>query len=59
VLATGPKVRWFKPGQGNTFLRAITISNTPFSEYEVKQETSRRKILRHVKEIYEYERNIS
>jgi hypothetical protein len=29
VLATGPKGHWFKPGQGNGFLRTIKICGTP------------------------------
>jgi hypothetical protein len=29
VLATGPKGREFKPGRGDTFLRAIKIRSTP------------------------------
>jgi hypothetical protein len=31
VLATGPKGRGFKPGQGDVFLRAIKIRSTPSS----------------------------
>jgi hypothetical protein len=29
LLAIGPKVRRFKPGQSNGFLRAIKIRSTP------------------------------
>jgi hypothetical protein len=38
VLASGPKVRGFKPGRGNEFLRAIKIRSTPFFGWEVKPE---------------------
>jgi hypothetical protein len=32
VLAIGPKVRGFKPGQVDGFLRAIKYPSTPFFE---------------------------
>jgi hypothetical protein len=48
VLATGPKGRGFKPGQGGGFLRAKKIRSTPFFGWEVKPEVLCRKILRHV-----------
>jgi hypothetical protein len=38
VLATGPKGRGFKPGQGDGFLRAVKIHSTPFFGWEVKRE---------------------
>jgi hypothetical protein len=38
VLAIRPKVRRFKPGQGDGFLRAIKISSTPSFGGEVKLE---------------------
>jgi hypothetical protein len=31
MFDTGPKGCGFEPGQGNEFLKAIKISNTPFS----------------------------
>jgi hypothetical protein len=34
VLAIGTKVRGFKPGRGNVFLRAIKIRSTVSSEGE-------------------------
>jgi hypothetical protein len=51
VLAIGPKVCGFKPGQGDGFLRAIKICSTPSFEGEEKLEASCRKILRHVKQL--------
>jgi hypothetical protein len=50
VLATGPKRRGFEPGQGDGFLRAIKIRNTPSIGGEVKSEVPCCKILRHVKD---------
>jgi hypothetical protein len=38
VLATGPKGCWFKPGQGDGFLRAIKIRSTPSFGWEIKPE---------------------
>jgi hypothetical protein len=49
VLATGPKVCGFEPGQGDGFLRAIRIRSTPSFRWEVKPEVPCRKILRLVK----------
>jgi hypothetical protein len=49
VLATGPKSRGFKPGQGDGFLRAAKMYSTTSFGWEVKPEVSRPKILRHVK----------
>jgi hypothetical protein len=51
VLATGPKVCGFEPGQGNGFLRAIKIRSTSFFGWEVKPEVECCKILRHVKDL--------
>jgi hypothetical protein len=48
VLATGPKGRGFKPGQGDGFLRAIKIHSTPSFEWEAKPESPYHKILWHV-----------
>jgi hypothetical protein len=45
--ATGPRGCGFEPGQGDEFLRAITIRSTS----KVKLEVSCRKILLHVKEL--------
>jgi hypothetical protein len=36
VAATCPKVRGFKPGQGDGILRAIKIRSTPSFGWEVK-----------------------
>jgi hypothetical protein len=49
VLATGPKGRWFEPGQCDGFLRAIKIRCTPSFGWEVKPVVPCRKILRHVR----------
>jgi hypothetical protein len=49
VLATGPKVRGFKPGRGDLFLRAMKIRSTPSFGGEVKPSAPFHKILRHVK----------
>jgi hypothetical protein len=54
VLAIGPKVCRFKPGQGNEFLRAIKIHSMPSFDWEVKPSAQCHNILRHVKELYEY-----
>jgi hypothetical protein len=54
MLATGPKGRWFIPGQGDGFLRAINIRSTPSFEREVKSEVLCRKIFRHVKDPLRY-----
>jgi hypothetical protein len=51
VLATGPKVCEFEPGQGDGFLRAIKIRSTPSFGWEVKPEVPCRKILRHVRSL--------
>jgi hypothetical protein len=48
MLATRPKGRGFKPGQGDGFLRAIKIRSTPSFGWEVKPEVTCRKILRHM-----------
>jgi hypothetical protein len=49
VLATGPKVRGFKPSRGNEFLRATKIRSTPSFKGDVKPEAQCHKILWHVK----------
>jgi hypothetical protein len=45
VLATGPKVRGFKAGRGDGFLRAIKIRSTSSFGWELKPEVPCRKIL--------------
>jgi hypothetical protein len=52
MLATGPKGRGFKTGQGIGFLRVIKIRSTPFFGWEVKPEAPRCKILWHVKDLF-------
>jgi hypothetical protein len=59
VHATEPKVRGFKPGGCDGFLRVIKIRSTPSFEGKVKPEVPCRKILRDVKKLYKYEINIS
>jgi hypothetical protein len=49
VLALGPKVRGFKPGDSGGFLRVIKILSTTSLGGEVKPLARFRKILRHVK----------
>jgi hypothetical protein len=49
VLAIGTKVRWFKYGLGDAFLRVTKIGSTPSFGGEVKLKVLCRKILRHVK----------
>jgi hypothetical protein len=58
TVVIGPKIRGFKPSQGDGFLTTIKICSKPSFRGKVKQETPCRKILQHVKERYEYERNI-
>jgi hypothetical protein len=48
VLATGPEVRWIKPGRGKWILRAIKIQSTPSFRGEVQPLAPCRKILRYV-----------
>jgi hypothetical protein len=57
VLATGPKGRFFEPGQGDGFLTAINIRSTPSFGWEVKREFPCRKILRHVKDLLKSHEN--
>jgi hypothetical protein len=49
VLATGPKVRGFKPGRKRCFFKGEKIRSTSFGG-EVKPSVSCRKILRHAEE---------
>jgi hypothetical protein len=58
MLAIGSKVCGFKPGHYDRCARAIKIRDTTFIGGEVKPSVSCRKILRHVKKRYEYERDI-
>jgi hypothetical protein len=53
VLVIGPKVRGFKPGEGDGFLRAIKIQAHHTFGGEVKYSAQCRKILRHVKNRFE------
>jgi hypothetical protein len=55
VHTTGQKVRGFKPGRGEEFLRTIKNPQHAFFRTGVKPSAPRRKISRHVKELYEYE----
>jgi hypothetical protein len=56
VLVTGPKVRGFKPGRRDGFLRGIETRSTPPYGGEVKPSASL-KILRHVKITSKYEQS--
>jgi hypothetical protein len=47
--AIRPKVRGFKPGRGDGFLRAIKIRSFPCFGGRIKPEAPNRYILRHVK----------
>jgi hypothetical protein len=51
VLVIGPKVRRFKSGREDGFLRAINILSTTSFGGEVKPSAPCRKFLRHVKEL--------
>jgi hypothetical protein len=55
MLAIGPKVHKFKPGQSNGFLRAIKIHSLPSFEGELQPEAPCLKILWHVKITCKYE----
>jgi hypothetical protein len=58
VLVIGPEVHGFKVGRG--IIRAIKVRSTPSFGGEVKRGGGRcRKFFRHIKDLYEYERNIS
>jgi hypothetical protein len=59
VLDTGTKVRGFKPDRGNTYLRLIKLHSTSSFGEEAQSEGPYRKILWHIKELFEYERTIS
>jgi hypothetical protein len=59
LLAIESKVRGFKPSRGDEFLSVIKIRSTPSFGGEVKPEVRCRNILRHVKELYGHERDIS
>jgi hypothetical protein len=53
VLATGPKVRVFKPSRGGGLLRAIKVRSTPFFRGLRKPEVPCHKILPHVTNHFE------
>jgi hypothetical protein len=53
VLATGPKLRGFKPGRGDEFLRAIKISSTPSFGVEVKPKVLCRITLKYERRYFE------
>jgi hypothetical protein len=57
VLATGPKVCGFEPGQGDGFLRAIKISSTTSFRMGSKAGGPYRKLLRHLKEFLKSHRD--
>jgi hypothetical protein len=59
MVVTGPKVRDFKPGRGQWILMAVQIYLTAAFGEEVKASVPCRKILRHVKKPYRYERDTS
>jgi hypothetical protein len=52
VFATGPKGRWFKPGQDDE--RETEIRRTPSLGWEIKPKVLSRKTLRHVKDPLTY-----
>jgi hypothetical protein len=54
-----PRFAGSKVADNNRFLRTIQIRNTASFGGEAKPSVPRRKILRHVKETYEYERDTS
>jgi hypothetical protein len=49
VLANGPEVRGFKPGQDDELLKAIKVHSTISFREEVKPQAPCHKILGHVK----------
>jgi hypothetical protein len=55
VFVTGLKVRWFKPGRGDGYLRAKHFCSTPSFGGEEKPEAPCCKILGNVKIIYKHE----
>jgi hypothetical protein len=55
VLAFETKIRGFKPGRGDGFLRAIKINSMPFFGGELKPSFPSRKVLQHVKITLKYE----
>jgi hypothetical protein len=59
VLAIGPKARGFKPVEDDSRLMAIQFRSTTFFGGEVKPSVVCRKILLHVRERCEYERDTS
>jgi hypothetical protein len=57
VFAIGHKVRRFKPGKGDGFLRAIKVHSTPSFGGEVNLGAPCHNNLQHIKEPYKCERN--
>jgi hypothetical protein len=55
VLTIGPKVR----GRGDGMFKVMKIHSTPYFGGKIKQSAPCCKILRHVKELYDYKREIS
>jgi hypothetical protein len=55
VFASGPKVHGFNSGRRRWIWKAIKLRSTTSVGGEIKQSVPCRKILRHVKERYEYE----
>jgi ribosomal 50S subunit-associated protein YjgA (DUF615 family) len=58
-LPTNPRFAGSYPAEDNRFLREIKIRSAKSFEDKVKPSISGRKILRHDKERYEYERDTS
>jgi hypothetical protein len=52
MLVFGPKVRRFKSGCGDGFLKTMKVYSTPSFGWEVKPLVPTRETLRHVKELY-------
>jgi hypothetical protein len=59
VLVIGPMVRCPNPAETMDFLRAIKIRITTYFREKVELKAPCCQVLRHVKKLYEYERNIS
>jgi hypothetical protein len=59
VLTTKPKIRGFEPGRGLWILKGEKIRGTTSFGGEVQLSVPCHKILRPVKEIYEYESDTS
>jgi hypothetical protein len=59
VLVIEQKVRGFKPGRRRWIFKGDKVRSTPSFREEIKPSVPCRKILRHAKEPYEYERDTS